>query len=115
MINKANNKAFLANILSSAILLSFGSTGIADSGHEHRSAASASTPTQFTKPFYPRTVQAAQPSLGQPALYGQWSDVESWPIIAVHANLLPNGKVLAWDATPDDFDDDPHTTDTFTD
>ena len=27
---------------------------------------------------------------------GAWSSVVSWPIVAVHMNLLPNGKVLAW-------------------
>ena len=27
---------------------------------------------------------------------GVWSPVLSWPIVAVHMNLLPNGKVLAW-------------------
>ena len=32
-------------------------------------------------------------------------------MLAVHAALLPTGEVLAWDATPDDFDDDPHTSD----
>ncbi len=40
---------------------------------------------------------------------GSWSTIEDWPVLAVHATLLPNGKVLAWDATPDDFDEDPHT------
>lgn len=65
-------------------------------------------------PFRSRVIQAAQNTLGQPAVFGQWSDVMSWPVIAVHANLLPNGKVLAWDATPDDLDDDPHTTENFT-
>ncbi len=65
-------------------------------------------------PHRSRVIKAAENSLGQPALYGQWSDVMSWPVIAVHANLLPNGKVLAWDATPDDLDDDPHTTDNYT-
>ncbi len=45
---------------------------------------------------------------------GRWSAVDEWPVLAVHANLLPNGKVLAWDATPDDFDEDPHTASTTT-
>jgi galactose oxidase len=27
---------------------------------------------------------------------GAWSAVVSWPIVAVHINLMPNGKVLAW-------------------
>jgi len=49
-----------------------------------------------------------------PAVGGQWSDVYDWPLVAIHAALLPNGKVLAWDATPDDADDDPHTTDNST-
>jgi len=49
-----------------------------------------------------------------PAQGGLWSAVEEWPLVAIHAALLPNGKVLAWDATPDDSDDDPHTTDNFT-
>lgn len=45
---------------------------------------------------------------------GLWSEPEAWPVLAVHANLLPTGKVLAWDATPDDFDEDPHTTENYT-
>ncbi len=49
-----------------------------------------------------------------PSIGGQWSPVYDWPLVAIHAALLPNGKVLAWDATPDDSDDDPHTTDNFT-
>jgi hypothetical protein len=31
-----------------------------------------------------------------PALVGQWSAVQNWPIVAVHAHLLPTGDVLAW-------------------
>lgn len=27
---------------------------------------------------------------------GEWGPVVSWPIVAVHANLLSNGKVLVW-------------------
>lgn len=65
-----------------------------------------------------RLAPSAQSRLAQPlvspAQGGLWSEVQSWPIVAIHAALLPNGKVLAWDATPDDADDDPHTTDNFT-
>jgi hypothetical protein len=61
-----------------------------------------------------RTIAAAPTTLGAPALFGQWSDVQPWPVIPIHANLMPNGKVIAWDATPDDFDDDPHTTENYT-
>jgi len=31
-----------------------------------------------------------------PSSVGQWSAVRSWPIVAVHASLLPTGNVLAW-------------------
>jgi len=37
------------------------------------------------------TVQGPQASQ-----VGQWSSVMNWPIVAVHANLLPTGDVLAW-------------------
>ena len=31
-----------------------------------------------------------------PATQGQWSAVQAWPAVAVHAHLLPTGKVLFW-------------------
>lgn len=61
-----------------------------------------------------RTIQANPVTLGPPATFGEWSEVMPWPVIAIHANLMPNGNVITWDATPDDFDDDPHTTENFT-
>jgi len=59
-------------------------------------------------------LQARTTGVSDPSLLGQWSEVSSWPILAVHANLLPTGQVIAWDATPDDFDDDPHTIENYT-
>ena len=47
---------------------------------------------------------AAPPDALPNAAAGAWSNVFEWDIVAVHATLLPNGKVLVWDATPDDFD-----------
>src|SRR5207237_6565462 len=32
-----------------------------------------------------------------PAVVGQWSTTASWPLVPVHVNVLPTGKVLAWD------------------
>ncbi len=88
---------------------------IADGNHDDTGARDTFRNAEpFTQPYMPRTIRAAETNLGQPAQFGQWSDVSSWPLIAVHANLLPNGKVLAWDATPDDFDEDPHTAGVFT-
>ncbi len=40
---------------------------------------------------------------------GEWSAVLDWPVMAIHAHLMPNGKVLAWDASPDDADLAPET------
>ncbi len=43
---------------------------------------------------------------------GQWSEVKTWPIVAIHTMLLPSGKVLAinriqtpqiWDPATDEF------------
>lgn len=42
-------------------------------------------------------VQHAQSS-ASPDLVGQWSPVISWPLVAVHMELLPTGNVLLWDA-----------------
>jgi hypothetical protein len=36
-----------------------------------------------------------------PAKVGQWSDVFPWPVVAIHAHLLPNGKVLSWERKDD--------------
>jgi len=74
----------------------------------------AAPPLPVGEPFSPRQLRPPAPSTMSPQLGGQWSPVLDWPLVAIHAALLPNGKVLAWDATPDDADDDPHTTDNYT-
>jgi galactose oxidase len=33
---------------------------------------------------------------GQPPTVGEWGAVIPWPNVAIHAHLLPNGKVLFW-------------------
>jgi Domain of unknown function (DUF1929)/Glyoxal oxidase N-terminus/Galactose oxidase, central domain len=33
---------------------------------------------------------------GSAATKGQWAPIQSWPWMAAHAHLLPNGKVLFW-------------------
>src|SRR5262249_29944202 len=42
----------------------------------------------------PVTVTVVAPTT---SLVGQWSAPVTWPIVAVHASLLPTGEVLAWD------------------
>src|SRR5438046_475664 len=41
----------------------------------------------------------ASTATGQdPATVGQWSAVTTWPYMAVHAHVLPTGKVMWWPA-----------------
>ncbi|HEV2826348.1 MAG TPA: galactose oxidase-like domain-containing protein, partial [Pyrinomonadaceae bacterium] len=35
---------------------------------------------------------------GGPSTMGQWSSVQAWPYRAIHAQLLPTGKVMFWDS-----------------
>ena len=42
----------------------------------------------------PVTVTVVAPTT---SLVGQWSAPVAWPIVAVHASLLPTGEILAWD------------------
>ncbi len=99
---------------------------LANGVHAHDGAhASENAPVQvtgsgisdigpMTQPVSAEVVREAVAPQLNPSVGGLWSDVYDWPLVAVHAALLPNGKVLAWDATPDDADDDPHTTDNYT-
>jgi hypothetical protein len=38
---------------------------------------------------------------GDPGAFGQWGPVVPWPVVAINAALLPNGKVLAYDSIGD--------------
>ena len=38
---------------------------------------------------------------GSPDVVGQWGPVVPWPVVAINAALLPNGKVLAYDSMGD--------------
>lgn len=31
-----------------------------------------------------------------PKVVGRWSPVKRWPFVAIHASLLPNGKIVSW-------------------
>ena len=35
--------------------------------------------------------------VGQPEQVGEWSKPFSWPVVAIHSSVLPNGKVLTWE------------------
>ena len=34
---------------------------------------------------------------------GRWSDVQPWPLVPIHATLLPDGKVLSWGGGDDTY------------
>jgi len=51
----------------------------------------------------------ADPVTGPPDETGRWGPVVNWPVVAVFAALLPNGKVLAYDSVGD------HATETYPD
>lgn len=48
-------------------------------------------------------VLAATPLVAQipneqtPIFIGQWGPVFSWPVVAIHASVMPDGRVLTWD------------------
>ena len=44
---------------------------------------------------------AAAAVAGNEHLVGQWGPVQDWPVVGIHAALLPNGKVLAYASVPD--------------
>src|SRR5438477_8155856 len=46
----------------------------------------------FVAPFVTASITIAQNS----ATVGQWSPVMTWPWMAVHAQVLPTGKVMYW-------------------
>jgi hypothetical protein len=49
------------------------------------------------------------PKSSGPSTIGQWCAPTPWQFVAIHAHLLPNGKVLAWDRQ----DTDPNSTQTW--
>ena len=42
---------------------------------------------------------AAAAVVGNEGEVGQWGPLAHWPVVAIHDALLPNGKVVAWDAS----------------
>ena len=64
----------------------------------------AQTPAQNSKPSYEVTVKYGAPQrfaleappVEDPAKKGQWGPLFGLPNVAIHAHLLPNGKVLFW-------------------
>ena len=47
------------------------------------------------------SANAVAATTGDPGEVGQWGPVVEWPVVAIWATLLPNGKVLAYDSIGD--------------
>src|SRR6266850_3316077 len=47
------------------------------------------------------SVTVSNSSPNDPTIVGQWSAPTTWPLVSVHLNVLPTGKVLAWDNSID--------------
>lgn len=47
------------------------------------------------------SARAAAATAGDPGEVGQWGPVVDWPVVAINAALLPDGKVLAYDSVGD--------------
>jgi hypothetical protein len=46
---------------------------------------------------YSNVASATTPAGPNPALIGQWASPFTWPMVGIHATLMPNGKVLTWE------------------
>ena len=51
-------------------------------------------------------ISASMATLGDPVSAGEWSAPFFWPVVALHLSLLPNGRIISWDAdrTPQVWD-----------
>ena len=65
----------------------------------------APTPPQISAPSVPKS--AAIP--GTAGQLGAWSDPLSWPIVAAHSSVLPDGRVLTWNSSDVPGDTEQHT------
>ena len=45
-------------------------------------------------------VNVSNSTAGNPSVVGQWSGVNSWPLVAINMVLMKTGKVLMWDGGP---------------
>jgi galactose oxidase len=78
---------------------------------DRRTKSSSVQPSRRNSPFSNRRLVGLSSLVGvgfmgvwsalaqDPATVGQWSPVMTWPCRAIHAHVLPTGKVLFWDTS----------------
>jgi hypothetical protein len=59
-------------------------------------ASAAATGAHSPRGFTSVELAGAQKAADDPSLVGSWSKPYNWPVVAGHAVLLQNGKVLLW-------------------
>lgn len=67
-------------------------------------APSPSTPEPDPSPPEPKPPPTPAPK-SEAHLLGTWSEVMPWPVLPIHAALLPDGQVLTWGGGPETFED----------
>jgi hypothetical protein len=96
-----------------ALALALGAPGIASAhdvatarGHTAEDSVAVKDPTterRLSNETVARSradAQAAAAAVaGNEGDVGQWGPLVDWPVVAIHAALLPDGKVVAWDAS----------------
>jgi hypothetical protein len=83
---------------SSPYALSWDTTGLANGSHTIRAVARDAAGNETTSAAVAVTVAN---SATDPAQVGRWSTPGTLPIIPIHTNLLPNGKLLIFDSETD--------------
>ena len=81
-----------AEVTSTPYAVAWDTTTVSGGGHTLTAIARDPAGNSTTSAPVPVTVAAATP-----ALVGQWAAPMAWPIVAVHASLLPTGEVLISD------------------
>ncbi len=74
----------------------FDTTSLGNGSHTFKAIARDLANNLTTSAPVSVTVSNADPN--DPARIGQWSGPYSWPMIPIHMSVMPNSKVLTWDA-----------------
>ncbi len=95
-------KLSITQIITAAALTAW----LAGCGTQPQPTPNASTPPGSNDPIsaqsFPEPVLPITANTTGAAAQGYWSPTEPWPLVAIHASLLPNGDVMTWDMSGED-------------
>jgi hypothetical protein len=84
-----------SEVTTTPYFVSWNTTTVADGAHVVTAVARDAAGNMTISSAISVTVSNATAS--STSRIGQWSASSSWPIVAIHTALTPNGRVLAWD------------------